>query len=152
MDRLTPTKRSWLMSRIRGRNTKPEMTVRRTLHRAGYRYRLHASDLPGKPDLVFASRRRVIFVHGCFWHGHSCKYGRAQSKTNRRFWTAKLRANRLRDTRSVRRLRGQGWRVLVIWECAVKRSDWFPVTAEFLDAPTTDSPRPRSPSKLPDRG
>jgi DNA mismatch endonuclease, patch repair protein len=135
MDRLTPARRSWLMSRVKGRDTKPELIVRRTLHRFGYRFRLHASGLPGTPDLVFPSRRKAIFVHGCYWHGHTCKYGRAQSKTNRAFWGAKLHSNRLRDSRAARLLRAQGWQVLVIWECAIKRGDWDTPVTRFIGAP-----------------
>jgi DNA mismatch endonuclease (patch repair protein) len=135
MDRLSPAKRSWLMSRVKGQDTKPELTVRQTLHRLGYRFRLHVSNLPGRPDLVFPSRKKAIFVHGCYWHGHSCKYGRAQPKTNRSFWRLKLSANRLRDSRTARLLRRQGWKMLVIWECAIKRNAWEYRALRFLDVP-----------------
>jgi DNA mismatch endonuclease, patch repair protein len=135
MDRLTPARRSWLMSRVKRKDTKPELAVRRTLHRFGYRFRLHVSNLPGRPDLVFPSRKKAIFVHGCYWHGHSCKYGNAQSKTNRSFWRAKLSANQIRDARTVRLLRHQGWKVLVIWECAIKRETWEYRALRFLDIP-----------------
>ena len=127
------------MSRIKGRDTKPEMAVRRTLHRLGYRFRLHDSRLPGRPDLVFPSRKKAIFVHGCYWHGHSCKYGRAQSKTNRSFWLEKLRGNRLRDARALRLLRRQGWGVLVVWECGVKKATWQTRVTRFLDATPTSA-------------
>jgi DNA mismatch endonuclease (patch repair protein) len=132
MDRLTPARRSQLMSRIRGRDTKPEIEVRKQLHGLGYRYRLYVPTLPGKPDLTFPSRKKVIFVHGCYWHGHSCRFGLAQSKTNRVFWRAKIRDNQVRDARTTRRLRGLGWKVLVIWECEVKRASWLPRTLRFL--------------------
>jgi DNA mismatch endonuclease, patch repair protein len=123
------------MSRVRGCDTQPEMVVRRTLHRLGYRFRLHAPSLPGRPDLVFPSRKKAIFVHGCYWHGHACKYGRAQSKTNRSFWREKLRRNRERDARATRLLRRQGWSVSVIWECAIKRAKWEPRVMRFLGKP-----------------
>lgn len=111
------------MSRIRSKDTQPEMVVRRLLHRLGYRYRLHRSDLPGKPDLVFPSRRAVIFVDGCFWHGHGCSIGR-KPKTNRPYWSPKIEGNMLRDARNRRTLRRQGWRVLTVWECATKKGDF----------------------------
>jgi len=113
---MKPEERSALMARIRSKNTKPEMTVRRLIFAMGYRYRLHKRELPGKPDLVFPGRKRVIFVHGCFWHAHSCKRG-FKPKTNVEFWTKKLQANQLRDERAVSELRGAGWECLTIWEC-----------------------------------
>jgi DNA mismatch endonuclease (patch repair protein) len=136
MDHISRARRSWLMARVKSRDTKPEMLVRRTVHSWGYRYRLHASDLPGKPDIVFRPRRRVIFVHGCYWHGHSCKYGIAQPKTNREFWEAKLLANRVRDARVQRLLRSEGWKVLIVWECETKKSSWQQRTRRFLDLTT----------------
>jgi DNA mismatch endonuclease (patch repair protein) len=123
------------MSRIRGRDTRPEMSVRRALHRLGYRFRLHLTKLPGKPDLVFPSRRKIIFVHGCYWHGHTCRYGLAQSMTNRTFWEEKLRQNKERDTRVVRALRRQGWKVLVVWECSIKSDTWQARAVRFLEEP-----------------
>src|SRR5882672_2480634 len=107
MDRLLPERRSWLMSRVKGRDTAPERLVRHMLHAQGYRYRLHRKDLPGKPDIVFLGRKKVIFVHGCFWHGHGCRIGRLP-KSNEAFWTAKIDANRTRDLRNIERLRGLG--------------------------------------------
>lgn len=109
--------RSYNMSRIRGKDTAPEILLRRTLHRAGFRYRLHVKDLPGKPDLVFPSRRTVIFVHGCYWHRHNCRYGRVRAKTNAAFWEKKIRGNVERDRKHVAALRHAGWRVLTVWEC-----------------------------------
>ncbi len=106
---------------MRGKDTKPEMAVRRLVHGMGYRYRLHITSLPGKPDLVFASRRKVIFVHGCFWHRHpssSCKLAR-MPKSRPEFWVPKLGGNRLRDERNKRELKKQGWKVLSIWECQI---------------------------------
>ncbi|WP_461328137.1 very short patch repair endonuclease [Bradyrhizobium barranii] len=107
------------MSRIRSKNTKPELAVRSMAHRMGYRFRLHRRDLPGTPDLVFASKRKVIFVHGCFWHGHGCKRGGSGPKSNGEFWSAKITRNRERDMRVRRELEAEGWKSLVIWECEV---------------------------------
>ena len=110
------------MSKIRSGNTKPEWTIRRLLHRLGYRYRLHGKGLPGKPDIVFAGRRKVIFVHGCFWHQHeaiSCLDGR-KPKSNTGYWHAKLERNVLRDREHTERLTAEGWGVLVLWECEMR--------------------------------
>jgi DNA mismatch endonuclease, patch repair protein len=105
------------MSRVRGSDTKPEMLVRRALHKLGYRYVLHDRRLPGIPDLVFPSRRKVIFVHGCFWHQHeNCRHS-APPSTRLDFWLPKLAANRARDARNSRTLSESGWRVMVLWEC-----------------------------------
>lgn len=107
------------MSKVRGKNTKPEIAVRSYLHRRGLRYRLHDPSLPGKPDLVFKSRRVVVFVHGCFWHGHAgCSKARIP-KTREEFWRTKIETNAVRDRRSIRRLRALGWRVLVVWQCRI---------------------------------
>jgi len=118
MDHLSARQRSELMSRVRSRDTKPEPTVRSLVHRMGFRFRLHPRDLPGRPDLVFRSQRKVIFVHGCFWHQHSCKRG-TQPKANQEFWLIKLKRNRGRDHHVIRQLKTLGWTVLVIWECQV---------------------------------
>jgi DNA mismatch endonuclease, patch repair protein len=111
----TPAQRRFNMSRIRNRNTRPEMFVRSMVHRMGYRYRLHRKDLPGKPDLVFPSRRRIIFVHGCFFHMHDCPYGRVTPKTNAEFWQAKRLSNVERDRRNLAALKKEGWKVLEVW-------------------------------------
>ena len=132
VDRLFPERRSWLMSRVHAKNTRPEMKVRSTLHALGYRYRLHRADLPGKPDLVFPSRRKIIFVHGCFWHGHGCRGGREKSKTNVEFWDKKIIANRQRDKRNIAKLRRLGWGVAVIWECELKNSIWISRITRYL--------------------
>ena len=117
----TPEQRSGNMAAIKGKNTKPEMIVRRMLHSQGYRYVLHQKQLPGRPDLVFPSRKKVIFVHGCFWHMHGC--GRCRIPVaGRAYWTLKLRRNWLRDRRTRRALRRLGWRVLVVWECQTTRA------------------------------
>ena len=110
------------MGRVRGRDTKPEMVVRRLLHAMGYRYRLQARDLPGRPDIVFRGRRKAILVHGCFWHRHpdpSCKLARLP-KTRLDFWLPKLEGNRQRDEANLERLRAMGWRVLLVWECELR--------------------------------
>ena len=120
MDFLTAEARSALMSRIRGKDTAPELAVRRILFALGYRYRLHAKALPGKPDLVFPARRKVIFVHGCFWHGHSCLGGRLPG-TRTVFWAEKIAANKRRDRRNRRALGKLGWQSLVVWECKLRR-------------------------------
>jgi len=108
--------RSANMRAIRSKDMVPELRVRSLVHGLGYRFRLHRKDLPGKPDLVFASRRKVIFVHGCFWHSHSCKMAHVP-KSNVSYWGPKLERNRVRDQRNVRALRAGGWQSLVIWEC-----------------------------------
>ncbi len=120
VDVLTSRQRSYCMSRIRGKDTAPETVVRRAAFALGYRFRLHSRDLPGTPDLVFPSRRRVIFVHGCFWHGHRCRYGRHLPKTNTDFWAAKRSANNRRDRRAKRALWAEGWKVLTIWGCQLR--------------------------------
>lgn len=118
-DPLTPAQRSVRMSRIRNADTKPEMVVRRLIHSMGYRYRLHARDFPGHPDLVFRPRKKVIFVHGCFWHQHGCRQYR-QPRSRLSFWEAKLARNKTRDVEVLSALEKLGWRVLVIWECQMK--------------------------------
>ncbi len=108
------------MRAVKCRDTRPEMIVRSLAHRMGYRYRLHRKDLPGKPDLVFAARRKVIFVHGCFWHQHHCPRGARFPKSNRDYWIPKLQRNQQRDEIHQAHLRNMGWDVLVIWECELK--------------------------------
>jgi DNA mismatch endonuclease (patch repair protein) len=121
MDRLTPERRSWLMSRIKGRNTEPEMAIRRIVFAMGFRYRLHTGGLPGTPDLAFGKLRKVIFVHGCFWHGHiGCRYGKIP-KSRIEFWKRKIRANRNRDRKVLRHLKSINWNGLVIWQCELKQ-------------------------------
>jgi DNA mismatch endonuclease (patch repair protein) len=117
MDTLTPEQRSRLMSRVRGSNTGPELTVRSTLHRMGFRFRLNRKDLPGRPDMVLPRFKLAVFVHGCFWHRHPrCKKATTPAH-NRSFWITKFRANRLRDRRCERQLKRLGWNVATIWEC-----------------------------------
>jgi len=124
----TPAQRSFNMSRIRHRNTRPEMKVRSLAHRMGYRYRLHRKDLPGKPDLVFPARRKIIFMHGCFFHMHSCRYGSVTPKANAEFWQAKRLSNVERDQRNVAALERDGWQVLEVWECQTKSPEMLEKT------------------------
>lgn len=134
-DVLTPDQRRRNMAAIKGKNTKPEMIVRRLIHSFGYRYRLHRKDLPGKPDLVFPSRCKVIEVYGCYWHMHDCQYGRVVPKTNTEFWQTKRLSNVTRDTKNSKELAKQGWRVLVIWECEIKDADKLRQRiTQFLDS------------------
>ena len=107
------------MSRVKSKNTKPEWTVRRMVWNAGFRYRLHRTDLPGTPDLVFGPRRKIIFVNGCFWHEHSCRKGKLP-KTNVEFWAAKITRNRKRDVSNRKKLKKLGWEILTLWECELK--------------------------------
>lgn len=123
MDILAPEQRSVLMSRIRGKDTKPELAVRRIAHRLGFRFRVHRRDLPGTPDLVFPRLRKVVFVHGCYWHRHpGCRYAYSP-KSNVSFWQAKFDANITRDRLVLDELTKLGWQVLTIWECEVKDED-----------------------------
>jgi DNA mismatch endonuclease (patch repair protein) len=116
----SPETRRRTMQAVKSKDTAPEMLVRRLLHSAGYRYRLHRKDMPGCPDLVFPGRRKLIFIHGCFWHGHGCKRGARVPKSNIDYWAAKISRNRDRDEKSTRQLASAGWRVLVIWECEIR--------------------------------
>lgn len=120
VDVVSPAQRSRMMAGIQGRNTKPELTVRRMLFAMGYRFRLHRRDLPGAPDIVMPGRKVVIFVHGCFWHMHQgCRLSKMPT-TRPEFWTTKLEANVERDRRAVAKLQALGWRVLWIWECSTR--------------------------------
>ena len=136
MDTLSPAQRSARMSLVRGRDTKPEMLVRRMVHAMGVRYRLHDRRLPGSPDLVFSPKRKVIFVHGCFWHRHAdpdCTLAR-MPKSRLAFWGAKLQANRERDARVQSELDAIGWRFLVVWECELRQMEHLGnKLAMFLD-------------------
>lgn len=135
MDLLTRSQRSAVMSAVKSKDTVPELTVRKLIHGLGYRYRLHGKGLPGKPDLVFRGRQAIIFIHGCFWHRHpGCALARLP-KSRIDFWEPKLSANRLRDRRNERALRTQGWRVLVIWECQIAKTERLIARIRrFLDA------------------
>jgi DNA mismatch endonuclease (patch repair protein) len=135
-DILTPAERSERMARVRAKNTKPEMMVRRLVHGMGYRYRLHRRDLPGCPDLVFPRLRKAVFVHGCFWHRHpdpECKLARLP-KSRLDFWLPKLEGNRRRDEANQAALLALGWRFLVIWECEIKKTQYLVIKVKnFLD-------------------
>lgn len=154
VDVLTPEQRRLNMSRIRGRDTKPEMIVRRGLHALGLRHRLHVKQLPGTPDLVYKKHNTVVFVHGCFWHAHGCRYSKYPSGSEA--WRNKLNGNIARDEKALFALLSVGWRVLVIWECSLrgKNAD-IPIVLErakhFLieeDARVLDIPVPRVPIRL----
>lgn len=136
MDRISREHRSWNMSRIRGKHTLPEKTVRSLLHRLGFRFRLHKKDFPGKPDIVLPRFQAVIFVHGCYWHRHSgCRYAYTP-KSRIEFWERKFAGNIKRDKRSVRSLRRLGWRVLVVWECQLSDEKMLAKRlTRFLDRP-----------------
>ena len=121
-DKLTPERRSWNMSRIRSRDTGPELKVRSLLHGLGFRFRLHLKHLPGKPDIVLPKYKTVVFVHGCYWHSHGCKDS-GIPKTNSDFWIEKLNANRARDVATRQRLEQLGWNVCVVWECELKNPE-----------------------------
>lgn len=122
--------RSRMMSGIRGRNTRPELTLRKALHRLGFRYRLHGRKLPGRPDLVFPKYQAVVFVHGCFWHRHKgCSYTTTPA-SNAEFWQAKFAENTTRDARNIQRLRQAGWRIGVVWECVTRRHPTEEVAAK----------------------
>ena len=124
MDTMTKAKRSAVMALIRSRDTKPEKALRSALHRAGFRFRLHSRSLPGSPDLVFPGLKKVIFVHGCFWHLHKCqKESSRWPQSNREYWIPKLKANRARDARNRRMLVAIGWQALTIWECETRHID-----------------------------
>lgn len=123
MDVFTKEKRSSIMANVKGKNTKPELIVRSTLHRMGYRFRLHRKDLPGNPDIVLPKYKKVIFVHGCFWHGHEECSKSKRPATNKTFWNKKLDGNIRRDAAKLKELKECGWEPLVVWECQVKDSD-----------------------------
>ena len=140
VDIVSKRRRSDIMRQVRSTNTKPERAVRRLAHAMGYRFRLHRSDLPGKPDLVFPSRHAVIFVHGCFWHQHArCRAGRVPS-SNRDYWEPKFARNVARDRTNSRRLRALGWRVLTVWECQVANKSLSTRLTRFLSRPTPRGP------------
>lgn len=122
MDTVSALQRSLNMSRIRSKDTKPELTVRSILHRLGYRFRLHRKDLPGRPDVVLPKHKKAILVHGCFWHGHTCKLA-SKPKSNEVYWSGKILKNKERDARNLVALEALGWAVLELWECDVRRMD-----------------------------
>ncbi|MBN1312429.1 MAG: DNA mismatch endonuclease Vsr [Anaerolineae bacterium] len=121
-DRITKAQRSRNMARVKNKNTAPELIVRKALHRLGFRFRLHRSDLPGNPDIVLPRHHKAIFVHGCFWHGHDCPRGKRPS-TRQKFWNRKLDGNQTRDRTNQEKLKELGWQILIVWECQVKCMD-----------------------------
>jgi DNA mismatch endonuclease (patch repair protein) len=125
MDNISKVDRSALMSRIRSKDTKPERAVRSILHHLGFRFRIHRNDLPGKPDVVLPRHRKIILVHGCFWHGHFCALA-SKPKSNQDYWREKIKTNRLRDRRVKRDLVKQGWSVLELWECEIRKETGLP--------------------------
>jgi DNA mismatch endonuclease, patch repair protein len=122
MDTRSPEQRSYIMRSVRSRDTGPELVVRQLLHRMGFRFGLHRRDLPGRPDIVLPKHKAVVFVHGCFWHGHGCAKGRLP-KSRLDFWGPKFQRNRNRDAESVKMLKADGWRVLTIWQCQIKETE-----------------------------
>ncbi|HMD69896.1 MAG TPA: very short patch repair endonuclease [Bryobacteraceae bacterium] len=128
----SPDLRRRTMQAVKSKDTAPEMAVRRLLHSMGFRYRLHRKDLPGCPDLVFPSRQKIIFVHGCFWHGHCCARGDRPPKAHANYWTAKIGRNRARDKEHLKRLNADGWDVLIVWECEIHAGNFKERLAQFL--------------------
>lgn len=132
MDIVSPQRRSRMMAAVRSKNTKPELSLRRSLHALGYRYRLHRRDLPGTPDLVFPARRCAIFVNGCFWHGHSCAAGKLPA-TRIDFWRQKIESNKFRDARNLEKLVAMGWHGYVVWECELREEGAVLQLKDWLD-------------------
>lgn len=121
-DRVSKEVRSGIMTSVKSENTGPEIRIRKMLHALGYRYRLHRKDLPGSPDIVFPGKRKAIFVHGCFWHGHDCRWGKLP-KSNIEYWRSKISDNKSRDERNEAALHALGWNNLVVWQCELRNSD-----------------------------
>ena len=140
-DVFTPEKRSAVMRRVKGRDTSPELAVRRILREAGIGYRLGGAGLPGRPDVVMKGRRTALFVHGCFWHGHDCPRGARQPKANAAYWIAKIGRNRSRDVSARTALEADGWRVVTVWECEMKAPGFAArLVAEVLGQAASDAP------------
>ena len=140
-DVFTPEKRSAVMRRVKGRDTSPELAVRRILREAGIGYRLGGVGLPGRPDVVMKGRRVALFVHGCFWHGHDCPRGARQPKANAAYWIAKIGRNRARDVSARTALETDGWRVVTVWECEMKAPDFaVRLVAEVRGQAASDAP------------
>jgi len=119
-DVLTARQRSYCMSSVRSKNTGPERIVRKIIHSLGYRFRVHRADLPGTPDIVLPRLRKIVLVHGCFWHGHSCRHGKRKPSSNCEYWKNKIHRNRVRGKLNERKLKELGWSIFVIWECELK--------------------------------
>lgn len=133
MDHVSKSVRSRIMASVHTKDTLPECRLRSMIHKKGYRYSLHRSDLPGKPDLVFSCRKKVIFVHGCFWHGHRCKYGRLP-KSKIAYWESKITTNKERDKRQQKELKRLGWSVMIVWQCQLKNEEFLlQRVVEFLE-------------------
>ena len=136
MDKITPDVRSSNMRAIKGRDTAPEMTVRRVLRQLGFPgYRVHRKDLPGKPDIAFIGRKKVVLVHGCFWHGHDCPVGLRRPQSRQDYWVPKIARNQARDAKHLAALASMGWRILVIWECEVHGPHLTRRLREFMETP-----------------
>lgn len=137
MDKLAPARRSANMRAIRSKDTKPELNVRRALRQAGFTgYRLHRRDLPGKPDIAFIGRKKAIFVHGCFWHGHDCAEGTRRPRSRQDYWLPKIAGNRTRDERHRASLEAEGWHVLVLWDCEISYDNLSDRLSAFLTGST----------------
>ena len=134
MDILSPSERSARMALVRQKNTKPEVNLRRALHARGYRFRIHRKGLPGKPDIVFPHRSKIVFVHGCFWHGHACSAGK-RPRSNAKFWEDKLSANVERDKATEAKLRELGWGIFLVWTCEIKKGVLSDELLRFLGPP-----------------
>lgn len=138
MDKLTTGRRSENMRQIRNRNTVPELAIRKLCREAGFTgYRLHRKDLPGKPDLAWIGRKRAIFVHGCFWHGHDCAEGIRKPKSNQNYWIPKIERNRQRDADNIAALAAAGWKVFVVWECEISKKNLLKNLHQFLSTGTS---------------
>jgi DNA mismatch endonuclease (patch repair protein) len=120
------------MAMVRSKNTKPELLIRSVLHRMGFRFRLHRKDLPGCPDICLPMHRKIVFVHGCFWHGHRCQHGSRRPATNVAYWNAKIEGNICKDAAAIKALRSLGWRSLIVWECQLKSPNINERLARFL--------------------
>jgi DNA mismatch endonuclease (patch repair protein) len=134
MDKLAPHERSALMSRVKAKDSRAERVVRSLAHCMGFRFRLHAPDLPGKPDLVFRSLGKIVFIHGCFWHGHNCRAGKNTPASNLSYWSRKLERNKVRDRRNAARLRRCGWGVMTVWECQTSSDNLAERLRRFLES------------------
>lgn len=141
MDTISPAARSALMSKIRSKDTKPEKVIRSLLHNLGYRFRLHRKDLPGRPDIVLPRHRKIILIHGCFWHGHDCKLA-SKPKSNCDYWARKIAGNRERDTRNAVLLEQKGWQVLELWECEIRKLDGIEARLQEFMAATSSATHP----------
>lgn len=143
-DTRTPEQRRRIMQSVKTKDTGPETAIRRSLFALGYRFRLHRKDLPGSPDIVFPGRRKAIFVHGCYWHGHDCSKGKA-SKSRTEYWGPKIDANRARDERNLKELAALGWETYVVWQCELKDMDEVVTRlGNFLGEPTNSIDKPKA--------